>query len=69
MSMIEGKYYIIEVDGKEMLKVSNTSKATDAFNAWSKTNKGRVRVLCVSTLDLTDTFEDNDKPELETQDD
>jgi hypothetical protein len=58
MSMIEGEYYSIQVDGKEMLKVSSTSKAMDAFNAWSKTKKGCVRVLHISVLDLTYAFKD-----------
>ena len=52
--MIEGKTYIIELDGKEMLRTDNTIEAIKAFEAWSKV--GEVKVFYSTVWDLTSTF-------------
>lgn len=53
--MHEGKTYVIELDGSEMLRTDDTAEAIKAYEAWSKI--GTVRVFYVTVWDLTDTFE------------
>lgn len=53
--MNEGKTYIIELDGSEMLRTDNTTEAIEAFEAWSKI--GTVRIFYETIWDLTVTFE------------
>jgi len=54
--MDEGRTYIIEFDGKEMLRTDSTTEALKAFEAWSKT--GKVQVFYSTVWDLTATFKE-----------
>ena len=54
--MDEVKTYIIELDGKEMLRTDNTLEAVKAFKAWRK--RGTVQVFHSTVWDVTSIFEE-----------